>query len=133
MEDSEYHPTWHVLPTSNVCERLFSRAKLVFSERRKRMSPETLEIILYLFCNYELWSPSTVQSACVDKRVDKPKRTPDIMLNSPVIEIEDNHVEYVVPELRTDMYVPPDDDNYQEDFDQFHSFNEGYGDEPDEY
>jgi len=32
---STYEKVFHVIPTSNICERLFSRAKLVLSDKRK--------------------------------------------------------------------------------------------------
>jgi hypothetical protein len=37
-----------VTPTSNVLERLFSQAKLVSTDRRKRLLPRTLESIMFL-------------------------------------------------------------------------------------
>jgi hypothetical protein len=43
-------------PTSNMCERLFRRTKLVFDDRRQRMLPINLEIVLYLKLNRDLWS-----------------------------------------------------------------------------
>jgi len=53
-------------PTSNLCERLFSRAKLVFSERRQRLLPKNLEIVLFLKLNRNLWTPFTVQEVYKD-------------------------------------------------------------------
>ena len=46
--------------TSNMCERLFSRAKLIFDERRQNMLPINLEILLYLKLNRDLWSKEDV-------------------------------------------------------------------------
>jgi hypothetical protein len=44
-----------VPPTSNVVERLFSKAKLCFTSIRQSMSPETLNMLLVLRCNRSLW------------------------------------------------------------------------------
>lgn len=53
----------HIAATSNVVERLFSRAKLVFTPKRSAMTPATLEMVLFLFCNKDLWDIRTVISA----------------------------------------------------------------------
>ena len=50
----------HVAPTSNIVERLFSRAKLVMTDQRKIMAPYRLELFLFLRCNKILWSAATV-------------------------------------------------------------------------
>jgi hypothetical protein len=55
----------HCLTTSNIVERLFSRAKLILSERRKSMSPYHLELLLFLRANQELWNDYTIQD-CYD-------------------------------------------------------------------
>jgi hypothetical protein len=34
-------------PTSNACERLFSRCKIIFDDYRKSMLPINLEIVLF--------------------------------------------------------------------------------------
>ena len=44
---SKYRPLPHVAPTSNVCERLFSRAKLIMRPHRKHMSPFHLEMMVF--------------------------------------------------------------------------------------
>ncbi len=46
---SNYRSLKHVAATSNVCERLFCRAKLVARDHRKHLSPYHLE--LFLFCD----------------------------------------------------------------------------------
>ena len=45
----------HVSSTSKTEERLFSRAKLVMTSQRRCMDPSTLEPILMLRCNHDLW------------------------------------------------------------------------------
>ena len=53
---AQYFPTHHVGPTSNVCERLFSRAKLVMGPHRRLMDPSTLEAFSILRMNKEHWN-----------------------------------------------------------------------------
>ncbi len=48
---AQYESTAHVSPTSNICEFLFSRAKLVMRPRRRLMDPSTLETLLMLRMN----------------------------------------------------------------------------------
>lgn len=43
-------------PTSNVCERLFSTAGLIFSESRRRLTEEHLESILFIKANRNYWT-----------------------------------------------------------------------------
>lgn len=57
---SNYIPLDFVPPTSNIVERLFSRCKLVFSSLRQRMYPSTLENVMMLICNRDLWDLETV-------------------------------------------------------------------------
>jgi len=40
--------------TTNVVERLFSRAKLYYTPLRKRMTPRNLEVLVFLHCNRSL-------------------------------------------------------------------------------
>ncbi|KAE9175038.1 hypothetical protein PF005_g25579 [Phytophthora fragariae] len=46
-----YMPLDWVPPTSNECERFFSQAKLVYSDLRKSMDPDTLEVLMFLSFN----------------------------------------------------------------------------------
>jgi hypothetical protein len=52
----------HLLPTSNIVERLFSRAKIILADRRKRMSPYHLELLLFLRINRDLWNANDIQN-----------------------------------------------------------------------
>ena len=54
--ESEYYDTEHILTDSNVCERAFSRARLFMSYLRSHMAPESLELLLFLFCNRHYWA-----------------------------------------------------------------------------
>ena len=47
----EYQPMEWQNPTSNVVERLFSRAKMVFFDHRMSMLPLNLEETLFLYIN----------------------------------------------------------------------------------
>ena len=62
---SNYRCTNHINPTSNTVERLFSRAKLIMSERRRSTSPYHLELLLFLRSNKDLWDAATIQE-CFD-------------------------------------------------------------------
>ncbi|OWZ20358.1 hypothetical protein PHMEG_0005230 [Phytophthora megakarya] len=61
-------PTYQLLrcipPTSNAVERLFSVARAVLNLERYRVSPMTLEMILFLKINTGYWNVATVDS-CV--------------------------------------------------------------------
>jgi hypothetical protein len=59
-EGSKYINTRFLLPTSCVVERLFSLAKRAFSPHRRRLSTKTLEALLFLNQNRQLWNLSTV-------------------------------------------------------------------------
>jgi hypothetical protein len=59
-EGSKYINMRFLLPTSCVVERLFSLAKRVFSPHRRRLSTKTLEALLFLNQNRQLWNLSTV-------------------------------------------------------------------------
>ena len=45
----------HFLRVNNICERLFSRCKLIMTDNRKLMDPSTLEILIMLRMNKDLW------------------------------------------------------------------------------
>lgn len=65
---TKYNSTKHIAPHSCCVERLFSRAKLVFSDHRRRMLPRNLELALYLHQNRALWSIATVQDSIIARR-----------------------------------------------------------------
>ena len=52
---SKYERSDHCGADNNICERLFSTAKLIFSSQRKRMDPDTLDMLLFLKANKFLW------------------------------------------------------------------------------
>ena len=67
---AQYHSTLHVSPTSNVCERLFSRTKLVMRPHRRLMDPSTLETLLMLRMNKDHWNVNVVQHV-INKAADR--------------------------------------------------------------
>lgn len=42
-------------PTSNECEGLLSASKLVHSDLRQSMDASTLEMVMFLVCNRDMW------------------------------------------------------------------------------
>jgi len=51
----------HISPTSNIVERLFSNAKLIMTDQRRCMDPTTLETILMLKLNKDLWDARDIE------------------------------------------------------------------------
>jgi hypothetical protein len=60
-QSTQYRSTEHIFNTTNIVERLFSRAKLIMTDQRKCMSPRRLELLLFLRCNFHLWNVDTIQ------------------------------------------------------------------------
>ncbi|KAE8891566.1 hypothetical protein PF005_g10966 [Phytophthora fragariae] len=65
---SAYVDVGYVPSTSNECERLFSRAELIFSDLRKSMDRVTLETLVFLHCNRSLWNVYTVDEVRLNIR-----------------------------------------------------------------
>ncbi|KAG3013494.1 hypothetical protein PC121_g9457 [Phytophthora cactorum] len=62
-EPSTYKLLSAIPPTSNVVERLFSVARGVLRHERRRISPMTLEMILFLKVNASYWNVATVEAS----------------------------------------------------------------------
>eukprot|EP01040_Poterioochromonas_malhamensis_P017462 gene17462-20072_t len=77
--DNSYLPLDWIDCTSNVCERLFSRARLVLHYLRKRMTPASIEILLYLFVNRDLWDVNTIHEILNKTRVEDLEAAEDPM------------------------------------------------------
>jgi hypothetical protein len=56
----------HILPTTNIVERLFSRAKIVMTDLRQSMTPRHLELLMMLRLNRSLWDVDAVELAIAD-------------------------------------------------------------------
>eukprot|EP00171_Calliarthron_tuberculosum_P003101 IDg3101t1 len=56
----KYIDTRFLVPTSNICERLFSRVGYALSQRRRGICPANLESQMFLHLNCDLWGKSEV-------------------------------------------------------------------------
>ena len=52
--------TDHITPTSNIVERLFSRCGIIMRPHRRLMDPSTLEMLIMLRFNKDLWDAHEV-------------------------------------------------------------------------
>ena len=68
---AQHHSTLHVSPTSNICERLFSRAKLVMRPHRRLMDMSTLETLLMLRMNKDHWNVNDIQNVINKAAADR--------------------------------------------------------------
>ena len=66
QKPTRYRCMNHIHPTTNKVERLFSRAKLVLTDMRKRMTPRHVELLLFLRMNRSLWNEVTVEQAMIE-------------------------------------------------------------------
>ena len=57
---TSYRPLSHLCPSSIICESLFSDAKHIMTADRRNMDPSTLEMLLLLKYNKDLWSARTI-------------------------------------------------------------------------
>ena len=57
---SGYMDTRFLVPTSNLCERLFSRVGYALSDRRRRITPANLEVQLFLHLNSDFWGRTDI-------------------------------------------------------------------------
>ena len=88
----EYGPMYHISPTSNICERLFSQAKIVYSERRKSMKLETLEMLLFLKSNKRFWNVRSFDEIIAAKKAS----TSDVELFFENLHSQDENEEDVI-------------------------------------
>ena len=66
-----YRSMDHVPATSNVVERLFSRCGIIMRPHRRLMDPSTLEMLIMLRFNKDLWDAREVDEAM--KRTTRPE------------------------------------------------------------
>ncbi len=59
-EDDGYMDVRFLIPTSNICERLFSQAGFCLNERRLATLPINAESQMFLRLNMNLWNIDTV-------------------------------------------------------------------------
>ena len=68
IESSKYRSTNHVSPTTNILERLFSAAKLNMTALRKKMDPDSLNMLLFLKANRFLWRDARTVQEMLNER-----------------------------------------------------------------
>ena len=84
---SAYRDTRHVHPTTNALERLFSRCKLNMTALRKKMDPDSLDMLMFLKANKELWPDAKAVQRLLDSL------TPDDWANADVGDEEEDSLE----------------------------------------
>ena len=82
-----YRDTRHVHPTTNAIERLFSRCKLNMTALRKKMDPDSLDMLMFLKANKELWPDARTVQHLLDSL------TPDDWANADVEDEEEEAFE----------------------------------------
>ena len=65
-----YRSLMHISPTSNIVERLFSRAGIIMRPHRRLMDPSTLEMLLLLRFNKDLWDEREIEEVMVRETRD---------------------------------------------------------------
>ena len=93
---SRYKNTLHVSPTSNICERAFSRAKLIMTAQRRCMDPSTLDGLLFLRYNKDLWAVADIaiimrdfrKEAAATKKAEADRRAATAATAIPTVFIE---------------------------------------------
>ena len=65
---NEYRSTYHVSPTSNIVERLFSVAGIIMRPHRRQMNPWSLELLIMLRANKDMWNYGTLQKLLTQGR-----------------------------------------------------------------
>jgi len=81
---TKYRSTMHVTPVSCICEQTNSISKHIMSDTRKQMDPTSLEMLLILKLNPDLWDERSVNT--VIKR-PAPQRTERDISSTPVSTI----------------------------------------------
>ena len=58
---SQYLDLSFLMPTSNVCERFFSKCGFAMNDRRGGLCPANAEAQMFLHMNMELWDIATIK------------------------------------------------------------------------
>ena len=78
-EKSKYRSTLHVSATLNVCERLFSAARLILNHLRSNMDPASCELLLFLKFNRQFWdNPRIFDEVLADLRASGDAEANDV-------------------------------------------------------
>jgi len=67
-EPSNFRNLKWIPSTSNVVERLFSRMKLIYSDRRRSILPARFESAMILIMNRDLWSIDLVNTIWIQQQ-----------------------------------------------------------------
>jgi hypothetical protein len=59
---SKYRSTAHVTPVSSICGQTNSISKYIMNDCRKQMDPSSLEMLMILKLNPDLWDKKTVNA-----------------------------------------------------------------------
>jgi len=89
----------HVLPTSNIAERLFSRAKLVHHGRRKNLTFKHFEILLFLWLNRDLWDIKTVQKCIARYDTNEVYDNVEVYVDEFDMDLAENESDEVTEEI----------------------------------
>ena len=63
--ESPYLNLSFLVPTSNLCERLFSKCGYTITDRREGLIPENIECQIFLHMNMDLWDISTIKEILI--------------------------------------------------------------------
>jgi hypothetical protein len=80
---SPYREVKHLIPASVICESLFSDARHIMTDFRRSMDPSTLEMLLILKYNKDLWDARTVDQIINTKKPAVGQKRPN-----PVTDID---------------------------------------------
>ena len=64
-DNTEYQNLAFLLPTSNICERMFSKAGYSLTKRGKSTAPATFEQQMFLRVSQSLWDISDIAEICL--------------------------------------------------------------------
>lgn len=121
VEFNPYRPVNHVVPTSNIAERLFSQARHIMNYDRKKMKPQNLESLLFLKYNAKRWNDRTVQNY-LDRQLEN--ENIELRVVNEVNEGENEVNEREVDDVYRELFGSDSDADFVEDME-----NNGDGDE----
>lgn len=88
---AEYIDTTFLLPTSNDVERLFSLASRLYTPHRRCMQPRTLEALVFLNRNRDLWDEALVAQIVHEKYMED-----DVVICDDTIDEDDDEWEELI-------------------------------------
>jgi len=97
-------PIRHILRVNNICERLFSGTKRIMTDSRRHMDPSTLESLIMLRTNKDMWDERDIQWA-----IDNPGYFEDTS-DTDSIQMQEEPVPSFTREVRQRTNDPEQDD-----------------------